>query len=112
MGRRDISITRYALYQSVPPAVAGSSMQPPTWLPPTSVPSSLMPRRPGQIGENVSQGAAGRTVAATRMRAINTATGVSGFEFPLSLARGMFDGSRTCETTPAAPLVCSADTKM
>eukprot|EP00752_Nemacystus_decipiens_P005618 g5083.t1 len=32
--------------------------------------------RPGQIGENVSQGAAGRTVTATRMRAINTATGI------------------------------------
>lgn len=36
--------------------------------------------RPGQIGESVSQGAAGRTVAATRMRAINTATGVSVFD--------------------------------
>ena len=33
--------------------------------------------RPGQIGEGVSQGAAGRAVAASRMRAINTAVGVS-----------------------------------
>ena len=33
--------------------------------------------RPGQIGEGVSQGAAGRAVAASRMRAINTTVGVS-----------------------------------
>ncbi|CAM9121685.1 unnamed protein product [Ectocarpus sp. 8 AP-2014] len=32
--------------------------------------------RPGQIGEGVSHGEAGRTMAATRMRAINTATGI------------------------------------
>eukprot|EP00904_Undaria_pinnatifida_P013022 jgi/Undpi1/8850/HiC_scaffold_25.g11312.m1 len=32
--------------------------------------------RPGQIGEGVSQGAAGRAVAASRMRAINTTVGI------------------------------------
>ncbi|CAM9886909.1 unnamed protein product [Pylaiella littoralis] len=32
--------------------------------------------RPGQIGESVSQGAAGRTAATTRMRAIKTANGI------------------------------------
>ena len=55
--------------------------------------------RPGQIGEGVSQGAAGRAVAASRMRAINTTVGVSD-----PIARLLLPGP--CSTTAVAPVTC------